>query len=326
MKFCPVVLLAAIGFCAMAQPTPPKAADTHPPVMTGPDGATMPLQIAPPPPTLPPDRVVVKVGEIAITAGQLDQILEAYSDTQRVFVNGPGRQAFIDQLVRVLTLAQEGKRRKLDQTDLFHNQLTFSAAGILSAHTEIEIRKNLKIDDGMLQNYMNEHPLDYMQVRARHILIRMQGSAAPLQPGKPDLTEAEALAKAQELRKKIDEGQDFAKLASAESDDASTSEKGGDLGFFKRGQMPPSFEEAAYKLKPGEVSQPVKTSVGYTLLKVEEIKPIRSFELLRPDLERNLRMELGKKYVDDLRALTKVEIDPEFASPGKSIVAPKAAQ
>ncbi len=294
--------------------------------MTGPDGVTMPLEVAPPAPALPPNRVVLQVGEIALTAGQLEQILEAYPEPQRVYANGPGRLQFIEQLIRVLMLSQEGKRRKLDQTDRYRNQLSYSAAGILSNHTEEDIRKKIKIDDAMLQDYLKAHPLEYMQLRARHILIRAQGSSLPLEPGHNELTDAEALAKAQELRAKIVAGADFADVAKSESNDISTNEKGGDLGFFKRGQMPPSIEEAAFALKPGEISQPVKTSMGYTVIKVEESKPVKSFEELRPDLERNLRNEMTRKYLEDLKALTKIEIDPEFAAPRKGAFPVKPPQ
>jgi parvulin-like peptidyl-prolyl isomerase len=314
MRFPPVLILGAIGVCSLAQQAPPAQA----PRMTGPDGATMPLEIAPPAPTLPPGRVIVRVGEILITASQLDQILDAYSETQRVYVNGPGRQAFIEQLVRVLMLAQEAKRRKLDETDRFRNQLAYSSAGILSTHAEEQIRKEVKIDDAMLRDYLAAHPLDYMQLRARHILVRMQGASIPLQAGQKELTEAEALAKAQELRKKLDAGGDFAELAAAESDDISTREKGGDLGFFRRGQMPPSIEEAAFALKTGAISQPVKTSMGYTLIKVEEAKPVKPFEELKPELDRRLRGELTKKYIDGLKLLTTIEIDPEFQAGAKT--------
>ena len=108
----------------------------------------------------------------------------------------------------------------------------------------------------MLQGYLQAHRLEYIQLRVRHILIRTQGSPAPIPPGEKELTEAEALAKAQEIRKKIDGGANFAELARAESSDIATRDNGGDLGFFKRGQLPPSFEEAAFALKIGEVSQP----------------------------------------------------------------------
>ena len=315
MKFPALLSLVVIGVCANAQEAPPKPPSA---VMTGPDGATLPLEIVKPAAVLPPDRVVIHVGDIQLNAGQIDQILSAYPDAQRVFAEGPGRQQFIEQLVRVLMLSQEGKKRKLDETDRYRNQMAYSAAGILATHTDEDIRKKIKIDDAMLQEYLKSHPVEYMQLRARHILIRTKGSALPLLPGQQDLTEEEALAKAQELRKKIVEGADFGKVASAESNDPTTRENGGDVGFFKRGQMLPSFEEVAFGLKAGEISQPVKTSLGYELIKVEEMKPVKPFEELKPEMERNLRNELARKWVQDLKALTKIQIDPEFGSPAKS--------
>ena len=100
----------------------------------------------------------------------------------------------------------------------------------------------------MLKAYYEAHKGEYEQVRARHILIRMQGSPVALPAGQKDLTEDEALAKALEIRQKIVDGADFADLARAESNDSGSSSNGGDLGFFKPGQMLPSFEEAAFAL------------------------------------------------------------------------------
>ncbi len=331
MRFPALLTLIAMNVCAMAQapvpkPPVPTPAPTPVPTVTSPEGVSMPLQFIQPGPSLPPDRVVIQVGEVQLNAGQIDQILDAYPENQRVFVNGPGRALFIDQLVRVLLLSQEGKRRKLDQTDLYRNQLAYSSAGILTTHTDEDIRKNVKIDDAMLQGYLRAHPLDYMQLRASHILVRMKDSPLPLLPGQPDLTETEALAKAQEIRKKIVEGADFAQLAGAESSDMVSRVNGGDVGFFKRGQMLPSFEEVAFALKAGEISQPVKTSLGYELIRLEEVKPVKSFDELRPELDRNLRNELARKYVQDLKALTRIEIDPEFLSSTKSMSTAKPPQ
>ena len=319
--------------CLVAQ-TPPRrpqnlvAGHSHrastpvSPTITGPEGITMPLEIIAPP-VLPPDRVVIQVGDIKLTAGQIDQILEAYPENQRVYANGPGRNQFIEQVVRVLLLSEEGKRRKLTETEAYKNQVMYSVAGILASHTDEDIKRSTRGDEALLKAYYESHKSEYEQIRARHILIRMQGSPITLSAGQKDLTDAEALAKALEIRQKIVEGKDFADLARAESNDSGSSSKGGELGFLKPGQTVPSFEEAAFALPVGEISPPVKTTYGYHLIQVEEKKPTRTFEELRPELERNLEAETSRKFLADLKAKTKIVIDPDFTETSRAVVGTK---
>jgi len=100
------------------------------------------------------------------------------------------------------------------------------------------------------------------RISAAHILLRTE-----------DRSEAEARALAEELHERILSGEDFAALAKEYSGDGSA-EKGGNLGFFGRGQMAPPFEQAAFALeKPGDISEPVKTRFGYHIIKLNERKP-----------------------------------------------------
>jgi len=290
--------------------------------MTGPDGITLPLEIFQPN-VIPPDRVVIQVGDLKLTAAQVDRILQAYPENQRVFVNGPGRNQFIDQVVRVLLLSEEGKRRKLTETEAYKNQLIYSAAVILATHTDEDIKRKIRGDEASLRAFYEAHKSEYEQIHVRHILIRMQGSLVNLAAGQKDLTDAEALAKALEIRQKILQGADFADLARAESNDLGSSSKGGDLGFLKRGQTVPSFEDAAFALPTGELSQPVKTPYGYHLIRMEERKPTRTFEELRPEFEKTLGNEASRKFVEDLKAKTKVVIDPDFTQTPNAPAGPK---
>jgi parvulin-like peptidyl-prolyl isomerase len=298
--------------CLIAQTPPPQ------PTVTGPNNSvTVPLQLASGDiTTLAKDTVLVQVNDVKITVAEFEMILKAYPDNTRVFILGPGKQQFFDQLVRTIVLSEEGKRRKLDQDPTYQAQARYSLAAILSSATNEDIKNNLKIDDGVLKKYYDEHAADYTKVKARHILIRFKGSPVSVRPGQQDLSDEEALAKAQALQAKIKAGADFADVAREESDDASSGANGGDLGLFGHGQMVPSFEDAAFQLKAGEVSDPVKSPFGYHVIQVQE-RQVKSFEELKPELEAKVRPDLTKKQVDDLVNKAKVILAPEVLPASK---------
>lgn len=142
------------------------------------------------------------------------------------------------------------------------------------------------------------------KIRARHILIRTDREA-------PASVAAKAEAKINALREAIVKGQDFGAAAKANSEDPGSKESGGDLGFFTRNQMVPEFDRAAFALKVGEVSQPVRTQFGYHLIKVEEKteEKQRSFEEAREDVLKALKREkaLDLSYKDADNALMDIE-------------------
>jgi peptidyl-prolyl cis-trans isomerase C len=291
------------------QPLPPKA--SPPDRVVNPDGSiTMKLPIGAPLPQVPPEKVILTVGDLTITARQFDEITDAIQEQYKAFVKGPGRKQFADQLVKVLTLAQEGKRRKLDEKSAFQSQVMYQTDQALANFTYLAMTKEVKIDDAALHAYYDAHKADFEQLHARHILIRMHGSTVPVKPGEKDLSDEEALAKAQELEKRIKAGEDFGKLAGAESDDKSAT-NGGDLGTFGHGSMVPSFDEAAFKLAPGQVSEPVKSQFGYHIIKLES-RETKSFEAVKPEIEKKLGPEEAKKAMDALEKSTKTVYDPEF--------------
>ncbi|SHL47427.1 peptidyl-prolyl cis-trans isomerase D [Desulfatibacillum alkenivorans DSM 16219] len=121
------------------------------------------------------------------------------------------------------------------------------------------------------------------QVHARHILISLAKDA-------PEEKVAEALKKAQEIEAKAKAGEDFAELAK-EFSDGPTAKTGGDLGFFPRGRMVKPFEDAAFALNAGEISDPVRTDFGFHIIKVEEIKEARTKEL--SEVEESIRSKLA---------------------------------
>jgi peptidyl-prolyl cis-trans isomerase D len=137
------------------------------------------------------------------------------------------------------------------------------------------------------------------QVRARHILI----TAKAPEGGDPAKAEAEAQKKAQAAAERIRKGEPFEKVAKEVSEDPGSKDTGGDLGFFPRGRMVPSFDEAAFSLEPGKVSDPVKSPYGFHILRVEEKRPAKliSFEEAKPSLARELLAEeRAAKDADEL--------------------------
>ena len=123
------------------------------------------------------------------------------------------------------------------------------------------------ISDDEIKKYYNENTAG--DIRCKHILISVKDESNPESTG---LTDEEAKKKAEDIIKKLDNGEDFSKLAKKNSDDTGSAENGGDLGFFNKGEMVQEFEDAAYALKVNKYTkEPVKTSYGYhIILKTDE--------------------------------------------------------
>ncbi len=96
----------------------------------------------------------------------------------------------------------------------------FQSFSLLANTLAGQVGKDIPISDADVQQYYEAHKNEFEKVHARHILIRFQGSKVPVRPGQKDLTDAESLAKAQEIRKQIQGGADFGTVAKAESDDS----------------------------------------------------------------------------------------------------------
>jgi parvulin-like peptidyl-prolyl isomerase len=142
-------------------------------------------------------------------------------------------------------------------------------------------------------------------------LIRTPGSVVPVREGSKELSEEEALAKAKEIRDKLVAGADFAQVAGAVSDDTGSAARGGELGFFGPGQMVAPFEQAAWALKPGEISQPVKSDFGFHIIQLLEQR-IRPFEEVKEEVREKSYPELRLALLDDIKKKTPVWVDEDY--------------
>jgi peptidyl-prolyl cis-trans isomerase D len=152
-----------------------------------------------------------------------------------------------------------------------------------------QYRETVEIKPEETEGFYRVNEDRFMQekkIRARHILIEVK-------KGGGDQAEGGAQKKAEDIRKKIEEGEDFSQLAKKLSQDTASAAKGGDLGYFARGQMVKGFDDAAFSLKPGEVSPVVKTPLGFHLIKVEDIREggPEPLEKVRGVIEEELRDE-----------------------------------
>lgn len=154
--------------------------------------------------------------------------------------------------------------------------------------------QKIEISEKQIKSYYEGHPKLFNQseqVQASHILIKVDPQANESQ-------KAEARKKLEEIQKKVQKGEDFAHLAK-EFSQGPSSKKGGDLGYFKRGQMVKPFDEVAFTLKPGEVSDIVKTRFGYHLIKVINKKPAKTtpYEEIKDKIEQYLKRQEAQKIL-----------------------------
>lgn len=160
------------------------------------------------------------------------------------------------------------------------------------------LASQINVSDADIKSYYEQNSKQYgteEQRRASHILIGVNKDAS-------DADKAAAKAKAEKLLASLRKNPaEFAKLAKENSVDTGSAERGGDLGFFGKGTMVKSFEDAAYKLKQDEVSDLVQSDYGFHIIKVTAIKPaaIKPLEQVKNEIASDIRKQLVvKKYTE----------------------------
>ncbi|MBU0551367.1 peptidylprolyl isomerase, partial [Myxococcota bacterium] len=169
----------------------------------------------------------------------------------------------------------------------------------LATEKLLEKLNGLKVTDEEIKAYYEKNKKRYEvqeQVKAAHILLKLGEKEAT--PEK----DAEVLAKINQIRAEaMAPNADFGELAKKYSEGPS-GPRGGDLGFFTRGRMVKPFEDAAFSLEVGVISEPIKTRFGYHLIKVFEKKAAsaRDFEEIKPQIERMMRSKLFRQATRDV--------------------------
>ncbi|MDQ0317081.1 peptidylprolyl isomerase [Amorphus orientalis] len=249
--------------------------------------------------TLAQDGVVARVGDTEITETDVERAGEMLGERLSQVPQNQRRDVLIQALIDLQVVADAAREAGLEDSAAFQAERDFLVAQALR---DIYFQENIAgavSDDDVRARYDEEvAKLDPQEeIHARHILVE---------------TEDEAKA----LIEQLDEGADFAELASEHSTGPSASQ-GGDLGYFTQGQMVPPFEEAAFALDAGSYTEePVQTEFGYHVIKVEDRREQAppAFEEVADQLRQAMVRERFTETLESLKADADIEIVGEAAT------------
>jgi peptidyl-prolyl cis-trans isomerase C len=244
------------------------------------------------------NKILASVNGNNITQQDVDMAMTRFpQQNQEYFASEIGREQFLEQLISFELLHKFAMDEHLEETEEFKSQLELLKKDLLIQAAVKKVLDVVTISDEEVKKYFDDNKEMFKgeaSVSAKHILVDTE-------------------EKATEIKEKINNGLGF-EDAAREFSTCPSSSQGGDLGVFTRGKMVPEFENAAFELELGEISNPVKTQFGYHLIKVDEKLPevMKSFDEVKDSLKLNL---LGQKQnmeyiklINDLKQNQKVEI------------------
>lgn len=262
-------------------------------------------------------KVVMRVNGEPVTALEFSRFLEQVPAEQREYFATPaGRRQLAEEIVRMKVLEQEAKRLGIPNDPEVQEQIRLATTQITAGRALQKIADE-KIDEKIRQEY--EQSKD-KAMSLRHILIAYQGGQVPARGGKAAPDEAAAMQRGQAILARLRGGADFARTAQAESDDEGSAQNGGLLGPVNPQSLPPEIAQVVSKLRPGQMSDAVKTPFGIHIFKMEQA----SLEQFDPMVRQSVRQRSAEAAIRKLQAGAKVDLDPQFfPAPPQAPGAPK---
>lgn len=231
------------------------------------------------------DGVPITEEDLAMAREDIGTSLPNLADDQK-------KKYLIDYMLDLKLLARAAEKQKMAETPEFARKLAYlrdralmEAMMAKEAAAATSGDKLQKFYDEALKGLPAEE-----EVRARHILVPEE-------------------AEAKKVVERLKAGEDFAKIAGELSKDPGSGKEGGDLGFFTKDRMVPEFAEAAFALKPGEVSAPVKTQFGWHVIKSEEkrTRPVPPLSEVKDELTRYMVQKSQQEMILKLRTEAKID-------------------
>jgi peptidyl-prolyl cis-trans isomerase C len=266
------------------------------------------------------EQVVVRVNQTRVTVAEFRRRLDLERERipahlHMLMESADVQKRYAQDLIRREILLQEAARRQIDSRPVVTDRVRqVKEQMMLQTLLKEEISDKVQVPEGDVQAYYEGHPEEFSRdrLRAGHILVATEGEA-------------------QQVVERLKGKEAFEGLARRLSLDKVSGAKGGDLGTIERGTMVPEFEKAAYALKVGEVSAPVKTRFGFHIIRVtrREERPAAPLAQIREELQQRLLGERQQTafdaFVEGLRQHATVEVQEQLlpiAAPGAAPAGP----
>ncbi|MEQ1710830.1 MAG: peptidylprolyl isomerase [Hyphomicrobium sp.] len=245
-----------------------------------------------------PGEIVAKVNGKALTNADIQRAESEIGADLGSLPEQQRRRALVEFLIENQIFADAAEEQKLGAGAGFDGRMQyFRRRALRDAYFDKNVKE--QISEGAAKSFYDDQVKGMKpdeEVQARHILVDSED-------------------KAKELAAKVKAGGDFVALAKENSKDPGSKDEGGMLGYFSRGQMVPAFEDAAFALKKGDISAPVKSQFGWHVIKLEDRRPkkLPSFDEVKERILSSMIYRKAQTVAGDLRAKAKVEyIDLEI--------------
>ncbi len=203
------------------------------------------------------NKIVANVAGNPIYAAEVDEMVAAYAQRGQNYDNPQGREAILEQLISKKLLLLDAQKNLLEHNAEFKAEFAKVKEEMLANFNLQKAIESVTVTDDEAQKYYDENKAQFKKgesVSASHILVDSE-------------------EKAKEILEKINGGEISFEDAARENSSCPSSQNGGALGEFTRGQMVPEFDKAVFSMEVGELSGPVKTQFGFHLIKLTGKKP-----------------------------------------------------
>jgi len=246
------------------------------------------------------DEVIVKAGSSKLTKKDLQEDIKSLPPQTKAFLaTTEGVNRLKDELIKREVLYEEAKKRDLAKSDEFKRRLEeFKKITLINMLLEQELKNIQQVTEKEAKDYYENNKEQFIkptEVRLSQIVVKNEEEA-------------------KKVYERVDKGEDFGKIAKELSKDEKTKASGGDMGFFKKGQLAPQIENVAFSLKKGQVSMPMNLKGDLYIFKVTDVKgtPV-DFEQIKIQLMEQLKAKKQQdwfnSYIDELKKKHKVEVN-----------------